>query len=413
MSMRRHPLILTATLTSFALVAGCSGPIDFDMRGKLGGSVDTSQAALQATENRPRPDDRGVISYPNFQVAVARRNDTVADVASRVGLPAAELATFNGMRPEDTLRPNEIVALPRRVSEPSPATGAATTGPIRPASQVDVTTLASAAIERAPATTPAASSTTAPLAAQSGIEPVRHKVARGETAFTIARLYNVTPRALAEWNGLDREFSLREGQFLLIPVALPPERPQDAGASDTDRVTVPGTGSPTPAPPSATKPLPAETPPPVAPAKAPVSVVKEPVAEPAAPKPPAADIGQAATKPSGEMLMPTTGKIIREYAKGRNEGIDIGAPAGAPVKAAASGQVAAITRNDDNVQIVVIRHPDDLLTIYTHLDGLTISKGDAVSRGQTIGKVRVGQPSFLHFEIRQGFESVDPMLFLQ
>jgi murein DD-endopeptidase MepM/ murein hydrolase activator NlpD len=144
-----------------------------------------------------------------------------------------------------------------------------------------------------------------------------------------------------------------------------------------------------------------------------VSVVKEPVAEPATPKLPAADIGQAATKPSGEMLMPTTGKIIREYAKGRNEGIDIGAPAGAPVKAAASGQVAAITRNDDNVQIVVIRHPDDLLTIYTHLDGLTISKGDAVSRGQTIGKVRVGQPSFLHFEIRQGFESVDPMLFLQ
>lgn len=413
MSMRRHPLILTATLTSFALVAGCSGPIDFDMRGKLGGSVDTSQAALQATENRPRPDDRGVISYRNFQVAVARRNDTVADVASRVGLPAAELATFNGMLPEDTLRPNEIVALPRRVSEPSPATGAATTGPIRPASQVDVTTLASAAIERAPATPPAASSSTAPPAAQSGIEPVRHKVARGETAFTIARLYNVTPRALAEWNGLDREFSLREGQFLLIPVALPSERQQDVGTSDTDTVTVPGTGSPTPVPPSATKPLPAETPPAVAPAKAPVSVAKEPVAEPATPKPPAADIGQAATKPSGEMLMPTTGKIIREYAKGRNEGIDIGAPAGTPVKAAASGQVAAITRNDDNVQIVVIRHPDDLLTIYTHLDGLTISKGDAVSRGQTIGKVRVGQPSFLHFEIRQGFESVDPMLFLQ
>ena len=111
--------------------------------------------------------------------------------------------------------------------------------------------------------------------------------------------------------------------------------------------------------------------------------------------------------------MPAAGKIIREYTKGRNEGIDIGAPAGTAVKAAASGQVAAITRNDDNVQIVVIRHPDDVLTIYTHLDGLSIAKGDAVSRGQTIGKVRNGSPSFLHFEVRQGFDSVDPMLFLQ
>ena len=55
---------------------------------------------------------------------------------------------------------------------------------------------------------------------------MRHKVERGETAFTIARLYNVPIKALAEWNGLGADFGIRSGQFLLIPVASqkPPMR---------------------------------------------------------------------------------------------------------------------------------------------------------------------------------------------
>ena len=113
------------------------------------------------------------------------------------------------------------------------------------------------------------------------------------------------------------------------------------------------------------------------------------------------------------MSYPVQGSIIREYAKGRNDGIDIAAPAGTPVKAAASGQVAAITSNADKVPIVVIKHPDNLLTVYTHLDGLTVKKGDAVSRGQSIGKVRSGDPARIHFEVRDGFDSVDPMGYLR
>ncbi len=54
-------------------------------------------------------------------------------------------------------------------------------------------------------------------------EPLRHTVERGETAFTIARLYSVTPRALAEWNGLPADMSVREGQILMIPVTPSPQ----------------------------------------------------------------------------------------------------------------------------------------------------------------------------------------------
>jgi len=71
-----------------------------------------------------------------------------------------------------------------------------------------------------------------------------------------------------------------------------------------------------------------------------------------------------------------------------------------------------VTNNTSGVAIVVIKHSDGLLTVYTNIDDLSVSKGDTVSRGQTIGKVRAGDPSFLHFEVREGLQSVDPTGYL-
>lgn len=379
------------SLSLLALLAACSEPLDLDLRGKLNGGFNTADAARAATAPRPDPDNRGVISYPNYQVAVAQRGDTLAKLAARVGLPADELARYNGIQTGDPLRAGEIIALPRRVTEPSPATGAISTGPIRPASEIDITTLASDAIDRS-APTP---STPRPTP-QTGTEPIRHQVKRGETAFTISRLYNVSVRSLAEWNGLDSNFTLREGQFLLIPVVTQAAQPVE------DSPRPPGTGSPTPEPPSASQPLPDENPAPAATA-------------PSAPTAPVANVGSqtAASAPDAAMSFPVQGSIIREYAKGRNDGIDIGASVGTTVKAAASGQVAAITRNTDGINILVIRHPDNLLTVYTHVDNISVGKGDAVSRGQSIAKVADFDPARVHFEVRKGFDSVDPMDYLR
>ena len=218
-----------AASTALALLAGCDRPLDFDLRGKLGSSADTSDAARSATAERPRPDDRGIISYPNYQVAVAQRGDTLATLANRIGADPVALARYNGIQTGDPLRPGEIIALPSRVAEPSPATGALTTGPIQ-APTVDITELAEGAIERAePANVSAAPQPVA--TAQQGIEPIRHKVVRGETAYTVARLYNTSVRSLADWNGLDSSFSIREGQFLLIPTPLA-EKPVLAKPAD-------------------------------------------------------------------------------------------------------------------------------------------------------------------------------------
>ena len=389
---------LWAATAVLALLAGCSEPLDYDLRGKLG-SFSTAEAARSVnTADRPEPDARGIISYPSYQVAVARRGDSVTDVAHRISLPPEELARFNGVQPTDRLRQGEVLVLPRRVSEPPAGT---------PGS-IDIATLAGSAIEAAPDTTPAPSTVatatlepaassprpqTKPQAKPERVEPIRHKVERGETAYTISRLYQVPIKSLAEWNGLGPDFAIREGQYLLIPVK---DQPAPRRAIPKAEVTAPGAGSPTPTPPSASEPLPDEK----------VAAT--------APEPPKITVEEP-SKPSGAaMAMPVSGgKIIRDYAKGRNEGIDISAAPGSPVGAADAGTVAAITEDADRVPIVVIRHDANLLTVYANVDKIAVKKGDSVKRGQKLAQLRPGDEAYLHFEVRDGFESVDPAPYLK
>ena len=363
--LRRGRRVLMAS-SVLALLAACED-LDFDLRGATGG-FSTTNAAQNATA-RPAPDARGIITFPTYQVAVAQRGDTVQDVANRIGYNAARLASFNGLPLDTPLRDGELIALPE------PLSGAAAPGVGN--SQVDVTALAGAAIDNAPDTTPNAT--------QNANEPIRHKVARGETAFSIARLYGVSVRSLARWNSLGPQFAVREGQFLLIPVAgaTPPATTAPAVAT----TTIPGEGTPTPTPPAA--------------------------AQKPEPKP-EVDVG-AQTKPAASnarFALPVQGTIIRDYAKGRNEGINIQGAPGAVVKAAGTGTVAAITESSDGVPIIVVRHDGNLLTVYANVTDVLVQKGDTVRRGQGLAKLRPGDQSFVHFEVREGFDSVDPNTYL-
>ncbi len=392
---------LAAGVAALALLGACSD-LDLDMRDLGRSGFDTSQAALAAVEDRPTPDERGIISYPGYQVAVARRGDTVGDVAARIGLPAEEVARFNGAPVTARLNRGEVLALPRRVAEPSPATGAPSSGPIRPPGNVDVTELAGAAIDRAEGQGPETIRKADSPAPRTGTEPRRHRVAAGETAFTIARRYGVPVAALAEWNGLGADYALREGQYLLIPPSAAPAPERTAALEPTP----PGTGSPTPTPPSAAEPLPEDTPPAASADDAGAPGVDVPDS------PNLAEDRTAASDTGARLLLPVSGPIIRDFAPGRNEGLDIAADAGTPVRAADAGTVAAITRDTEGVPIVVLRHSDGLLTVYANVDDLRVERGDSVSRGQAIASVRAGDPAFLHFEVRQGVEAVDPSDFI-
>ena len=355
--------------------------LDWDMRA---GAGNTTEEARQATASKPVPDANGVLSYPGYQLAQARRGETVASMAARLGLNGDELARTNALKATDPLRAGELLLLPRRVSAaPQPVAGTAAGG--RP---VDITSIATTALDEAG---PGAAKPVA-AAPGGGKEPIRHRVARGETAFTIARAYNVSARALADWNSLGPDMNVREGQTLIIPVATAP-------APNPEPVpTAPGQGSPTPQPPSAKEPLPDEK--------------TTPAAEKPKETPPSPDLGGASK--AAKMSMPVAGKIIRGYDKKKNQGIDISAAAGTAVKAADAGSVAVISSDTNGSGIVILRHGGGLLTVYVGVDGVSVAKGAKVTRGQSIGKVAKGDPAFLHFEIRNSNkDSLDPMAYLQ
>ncbi|WP_199261935.1 M23 family metallopeptidase [Paracoccus binzhouensis] len=384
-------LALAAGATAILASCGPQGGLDFsnfdpDLRGWGGGGLDTAGAAARAAP-RPAPDQRGVISYPGYQVAIARQGDTVATIAARLGLNAGELASYNAINANTVLNPGAVVALPRRVAAGAP-TGAA---PIISSTGQVSDPFAGQGV-RQPNVPPAAGAaggvTAKTLPASS--QPRQHVVAAGETAWSIARKYNVSVNDLAQWNGLSSGMTLRTGQRLLIPVAGKAPSPMAV-------VTAPGTGSPTPRPPSSAEPLPKEQ----------TKPASSPVDRPASP-----DLGKTRTAASGNgrFRMPASGAIIRTYEKGKNDGIDISAAAGSTVAAAGSGTVAAITRDTDGVPIIVLRHDGNLMTVYAGLEDVAVSKGQSVSAGSALGKVR--SQGVVHFEVRNGFDSVDPEKYL-
>lgn len=360
-----HRLSPKLGVAALLLLTACGGNT-WDMRGNTG--FNTREAPVA---------NAGLTTYSGYQAVTAQRGETVGSIAQRLGLNGDEVARFNAIGVNDPLRGGEVLVLPSTTA--APATG------------LDVTAIASSALDRVQTNPlpPIAPSTlgSETLAAPQG---ATHKVARGETAFGIARQYNVSAKTLADWNGLGPDLAVREGQVLTIPVP---------GAAPPVDTSVPGAGSDTPVPPSSKKPLPAEKTPTVAEQKATA---------------PAADLSKNVTAASAATFaMPVAGKIIRPYAKGKNDGIDIAASAGSAVKAAGAGTVAAVTKDTKGTPIIVIRHDGGLLTVYAGVDGLTVAKGDTVKRGQTIATVRAGDPAFLHFEVRKGVESVDPMSYLQ
>ena len=86
------------------------------------------------------------------------------------------------------------------------------------------------------------------------------------------------------------------------------------------------------------------------------------------------------------------GEISNLYRGKPHNGLDIGVPAATPVLAAESGTVIAVGNNDRSAwskyqygKYIMVRHENNLTTLYAHLSRFAVAKGDAVERGQIIG----------------------------
>lgn len=114
-----------------------------------------------------------------------------------------------------------------------------------------------------------------------------------------------------------------------------------------------------------------------------------------------------------------SGKISSHFGMRKNRlhaGIDVSAPRGTAVKAAADGQVLIASRKGAYGKVIIIEHASDRQTLYAHLDSFAVSEGDVVKAGEFIGRVgRTGRAtgSHLHFETRiAGGVPRDPLAFL-
>jgi murein DD-endopeptidase MepM/ murein hydrolase activator NlpD len=94
-------------------------------------------------------------------------------------------------------------------------------------------------------------------------------------------------------------------------------------------------------------------------------------------------------------------------------GVDMAASIGAPVRAAAAGQVSFAGWNDGFGRLVTVTHSHGLSTFYAHLSRIGVRPGQRVAAGARIGRVgrsgvRVSGPH-LHFEVHVRGAAVDPL----
>ena len=201
-----------------------------------------------------------------------------------------------------------------------------------------------------------------------------YEIQPGDTISGIGRRFQTPVQTLIDLNSLGPRAAISPGQTIILPVSAVDigGDPYATGPSPGG-VYVPEEGTPPPPPPPRT------------------------AVETARPAPVATTVG---------LDWPVRGDILRRFGPvglgERNNGVNIGAPAGAEVRAAAAGRVGYV--GDDLAgqgMTVLIVHRDGWRSVYGHLGTATVRDGDDIRAGQSIGTVGNtagdGRPS-VHFE---------------
>lgn len=221
-----------------------------------------------------------------------------------------------------------------------------------------------------------------------------HIVEKGDTVYNISKRYDVDMRSLSKLNNIAAQYALRIGQRLVIPgsVVSSSTTPTTARKAATASKT------------SSWK----------------VSSAKKKKTTSAAKKKTTRTTTTTVKKRTSKFAWPVQGKVVSNFgpiAKGRNnDGINIKAPLGTPVKAADAGTVAYAgneLRGFGN--LILIKHSGGWMTAYAHNDRILVRKGQKVKKGEKISTVGstggVSSPQ-LHFEIRAGKKAVNPKAYL-
>ena len=292
--------------------------------------------------------------------------DTVYGLARRHGLTPAALIEANGLAAPYTLALGQTLVLPAAAPESEPEPVAVAAAPTPPAAAKP--SALTERIERVDEREEGAQDERRSLDAL-------YTVAKGDTLYSLSRRFGVDVSDLAAANGLVAPYALSLGQKVVIP------------AADGE-------------------------------APAPALSAAAPEAEVATAEPAPTPVAPLVT--GGRFDWPLRGPIVASYGASidgqRNDGINIAAPAGTPVRASADGEV--VYRGDELAgygNLVLVKHADGWVSAYAHTGVILVKKGDRVRRGQVIAKVgqtgAVDGPQ-LHFELRRDLRPQDPVAAL-
>ncbi|MDB5237049.1 MAG: peptidase family protein [Parcubacteria group bacterium] len=214
----------------------------------------------------------------------------------------------------------------------------------------------------------------------SGIE---HTVTSGETLNGIAAKYGADAADIASFNGLDATATVTPGQKLIIPGGE-----LSSGSSSTTKTT---TTTKTTSTKGTTKTTATKTT--IKTGGSLADVKANPYR------------GGSGAALDGVFGNPVPGAIVTQGIHGWN-GVDLGAPSGTPIYAAAAGTVIVSKvggYNGGYGNYVVIDHSNGTQTLYSHFSSVSVSVGQSVAKGQSLGGVgRTGDATgnHLHFEVR-------------
>ncbi len=216
--------------------------------------------------------------------------------------------------------------------------------------------------------------------------PLHYRVRRGDTLMAVARRFSIDYRSLALINGIEPPYTLRTNEILMLPALV-------RGANGTWKSA----------------------------AKAGPAPVRKPTVKSASGN------HKARTRPilrapakTSTFAWPLRGPVLSGFGPKpggtRNDGINIGAPAGTAVRAAGPGTVVyAGSELKSFGNLILIRHLNGWVTAYAHNRKLLVKEGAHVKTGDTIAEVgasgSVATPQ-LHFETRRGRLPVNPLLHL-
>ena len=192
------------------------------------------------------------------------------------------------------------------------------------------------------------------------VSGVRYTVKSGDTLAGIAKKYGADSEEIGIFNGLASSAELKSGSEIIIPGGEITAAAKPAVKTTTKTTT-----------------------------KAAIST------------------GGGSTPTSSYFINPVSGAILTQGIHGNN-GVDLGAPAGTPISAAAAGTVIISKTSGWNGgygSYVVVSHGNGMQTLYSHMSKDVATVGETVSAGDLLGYVgATGEATgnHLHFEVRGG-----------